>query len=285
MNYKKMSFVSGIVIFWGLVIVLVSIIGLAEKRIFFSHDYIIYVKFQDIIGLRDNSHVYMRGYKIGTAKDVQFLPDGVKLRVDINKKYSIPLDSEFELNTVSMLGEKAISITPGTSTEYFKHGDFAIGQNKDLMVEAKKLIGDLRSKTKDGELRDRVQKLSATIDRLYSVVDKLDTKIDQVNIPMYNEQIKSIGDAGKSIKDLADKNNVQIESTLKQLNDAAVKMTTLSQTLDKIAVKVNDGDGSVGALVNNKEYIENFNNTLLEITTLIADLKNNPKKYIDVSVF
>lgn len=141
MDYKKMSYVSGIVIFFSMVTLLLAVIGLAEKRIFFTKDYVVFMKFADVIGLQDQSKVFMRGYRIGTTKEVQFKEDGVIVRVDINKKYRIPVDSKIEINTITLLGEKAITIFPGTSDKCFKPGDQLIGQNKDIMVQMKNILG------------------------------------------------------------------------------------------------------------------------------------------------
>ena len=38
MDYKKMSYISGVIIFFSFLILMMSIIWLAEKRIFFTRD-------------------------------------------------------------------------------------------------------------------------------------------------------------------------------------------------------------------------------------------------------
>jgi len=108
MDYKRMSFISGVVIFFSIIILMVTIITLSGKRIFFTRDYIIYVKFDDVIGLQDKAKVFMRGYRIGWTKDVYFEKDGVVVRVDVNKRYKIPVDSKIEINTISLLGERPL---------------------------------------------------------------------------------------------------------------------------------------------------------------------------------
>ena len=133
MDYKKMSYISGVIIFFSFLILMMSIIWLAEKRIFFTRDYIVYVKFDDVVGLRDHSQVFMRGYRIGWTKGVKFLKDGVLVRVDVNKKYDVPTDSRWEINTLNFMGEKAITVQPGKKDLFLQPGAEVPGYNRDLI--------------------------------------------------------------------------------------------------------------------------------------------------------
>jgi len=59
---------------------------------------------------------------------------------------------------------------------------------------------------------------------------------------------------------------------------------TLSST-DSILKKINRGEGSAGLFVNNDSLYNNLNKTTEDLDILIKDIKENPKKYINVSVF
>ena len=285
MDYKKMSYISGIVIFFSFVILLIAIIGLAEKRIFFTHDYIIYVKFSDVVGLQDQARVYMRGYKVGWTKDVQFKKDKVIVRVDINKKFKVPIDSKFEINTISLLGEKAITIIPGASDTILNHGDHVVGQNKDIMMEMKNILGILKSNIEQGELDVKVKQLSESIETFHSILGKIDKKIDKVNIDEYNTQIKNIGEAGKTIKTVLTESADSLQLSRRKFDKAIKDVSVLSSKIQEIAAKINTGEGTAGALVNDKEYIVKLDSTISELKLLIEDFKKNPKKYVNISVF
>ena len=285
MDYKKMSFISGIVIFMGFVILLLSIIGLAEKRIFFTRDYIIYAKFSDVVGLQDHAKVFMRGYRIGWTKGIQFEKDDVIVRVDINKKFRVPQDSKFELTMVSVLGEKAITIQPGSSLNFLQQGDIVTGENKDLMAKAEKLLNQMQATLEADQTQEKVKQLSESIALLHSFLEKVNTKINDLDMKEIKGQINYIGSAGESIKKLVDNNADSIAIALSQFNTVARNMTLLTDELTKISSRINQGEGSVGELVNNDNYIKNVNKTVEELHALIEDFKNNPKKYINVSIF
>ena len=53
----------------------------------------------------------------------------------------------------------------------------------------------------------------------------------------------------------------------------------------KILEKINQGEGTLGMLVNNDSLYQNLSSLSQELDLLLKDLQENPKKYINVSVF
>lgn len=285
MNYKKMSFISGIVIFFSIVIIMISILTLSGKRIMFSSDYIIYVKFSDVIGLQDQAKVFMRGYRVGWTKDVEFVDDGVVVRIDIKKRFKIPKDSKFEINTISLLGEKAVTIHPGTSKEYLAQGDHIVGTNKDMVIQMRQVLESFKKDLDKGDVAARIKDLSEAVTTLKTVLNKLDKKIEKFDVNRLNQSIAELNKAGQSVSGFMNKNSDSLSLAISNFKNSMQEIGVLSKKLNQIAEKINKGEGSAGLAVNDKTYIQKFDSTLTEINTLIKDLKKNPKKYIDLSIF
>ena len=55
--------------------------------------------------------------------------------------------------------------------------------------------------------------------------------------------------------------------------------------LNEVLSAVNDKDGSVGKLLSDGELYENLTEASDNLSVLLADLKENPYRYINVSVF
>ena len=55
--------------------------------------------------------------------------------------------------------------------------------------------------------------------------------------------------------------------------------------VNDLVTKVESGQGSLGKLVNDEELYKELENTSEEIGLLLQDLRLNPKRYINVSVF
>jgi len=54
---------------------------------------------------------------------------------------------------------------------------------------------------------------------------------------------------------------------------------------DSVMAKINRGEGSLGLLVNDPALYRSADSALRELQSLIADMKRNPKKYVNVRVF
>ena len=55
--------------------------------------------------------------------------------------------------------------------------------------------------------------------------------------------------------------------------------------IDKITNQINNKEGSLGLLINDKQLYNNLQNASKELEQLLRDLKDNPGKYVQFSVF
>lgn len=287
-----MSYISGIIIFLAFIIFFGSVLWLSGERILSLKEYRVYFKFPDVVGLRDRSQVFMRGYRIGWTKEAKFDSDGVLIRVDVKRKFKIPIDSKIEINTLNLIGEKAITITPGTATQWLQPNEVLYGENKDIMILAKNIFAEFKTKMDAGEFYTRILEVSQTLGSFHSLFEKLNAKIDKLDMDSYNRQIQQIGQTASALRNLIDetqkdinKFSLQSSASMQNFDQALQQFSTLSTELIQISQRLNAGEGSAGELLNNKEYIQNLNSTISDLKLLIDDFKKNPKKYISVSVF
>jgi len=56
-------------------------------------------------------------------------------------------------------------------------------------------------------------------------------------------------------------------------------------TGDSVLTKINRGQGTLGLLLNDPSMYRRTDSVLTELRSLVADLRNNPKKYISVRLF
>jgi phospholipid/cholesterol/gamma-HCH transport system substrate-binding protein len=54
---------------------------------------------------------------------------------------------------------------------------------------------------------------------------------------------------------------------------------------DSLLARVNDKRGSLGLLVNDSRLYHNTDSLMIELRALVADVKKNPRKYVNVRVF
>ena len=69
--------------------------------------------------------------------------------------------------------------------------------------------------------------------------------------------------------------------TDKELYD---RLNSTANRVDELTRKLNEGEGTAGQLLHNKEMYDNMNAAANELKGLIADIRKDPKKYLNVKV-
>lgn len=72
----------------------------------------------------------------------------------------------------------------------------------------------------------------------------------------------------------------------KLLTDDALfnRMTELTARFEKLAAGLEAGEGTAGALLKDKQLYENMNKTVAELSGLVAEIRKDPKKYLNIRV-
>ncbi len=299
MTYKKMSYIAGLIVFLAVIVFLSGILWLSGNQIFFSNEYKLHILFDDAVGLQDQAPVFMRGYKIGSTKEVEFEEEKIRVTINVDKRFRIPADSEVEINMLNFLGEKGIMILPGDAKEYLEPNSVITGENKDLMSIAKNILFTAKEKVEEGDLNRVIANVSESVESFSKLLGKVNTKVDNLDMALYNRQIVELGQAGKGLKEFlevaqGETQNFSAESrvsldkfnqTLDQVNDTLEQLAALSSELGAIARDINMGRGTAGELLQNKVYIESLNETIKQLTAFLEDIRENPKKYVKFSIF
>jgi phospholipid/cholesterol/gamma-HCH transport system substrate-binding protein len=62
------------------------------------------------------------------------------------------------------------------------------------------------------------------------------------------------------------------------------RFTSVGDRLDKVIASLQQGDGTAGQLLRDKQLYENMNSTMAEVRSLVADIRKDPRKYLNVRV-
>ena len=78
-----------------------------------------------------------------------------------------------------------------------------------------------------------------------------------------------------------------ISDTLAKANLAGTlsNVNSVLSRVDAITTKIDNGTGSVGLLVNDNALYNNLNKSATQLNALIEDLKLNPYRYVNFSIF
>jgi len=274
-----------------------------------------YAKYQNTKELKPSDAVFVNGFQIGNVYDLEASNDVSIILVTIKLKsyYQIPDNSIAEIES-TILGSESIVITPGNSTSFLKSGDTIATRNsgnflgsisEKLAPVADQLQGTLASL--DTVLRNFNSVLDpATKGNLQGVIANLHKATSSIIVSasalenMMNQQSGALAHSLNSLDSFTGNlaaNNQKITSTLDNIEkttdnlskadiDGAVNsLKTSVDKLDTVMAKLNSSQGSLGAMINDKELYNNLNNTVCSLNTLMDDLRVHPKRYVNVSVF
>jgi phospholipid/cholesterol/gamma-HCH transport system substrate-binding protein len=292
------------------IIAFIWLYSFLKGRDVFNPNATYYSIYNDIGGLTETNPVEINGYKAGVVQDISFINDKsgrLLVTFSIDKDFILPEKTTAEITTFSLVAGMKIRLVFGNGSGVYKNGDTIPGILSESIL------------TKMGnELAPIREKLTGMI----AVLDSVLTGINDVMSPEFrnnmrgtmanlnsasknmNEMINSkdaglkpmIADMNKFSRMLAE-NSEKLGSTIGNLKtisdtlaaaDLYATVTNLKVTLEKtssIMGKMSKGEGTAGQLFTNDSLYINLNKSVESLDLLLKDLKENPKRYVSVSVF
>lgn len=189
----------------------------------------------------------------------------------------------------------------GTIGKFVNDDAFYVNLNRTIM-QTEKLLSDIRS----GEgTAGRIVSDPTLYNQLNETITQLRRVVDQVN-----EQILAgRGTIGRLLKDeelynkanslvgKLDETSARIERTMakvergegnlgKLLNDEKLfqDIRASAESLKNMTTRLDRGEGTAGLLLKDERLYENLNNVSAEITKMLYDFRQNPKKYLSIKV-
>ena len=252
--------------------------------------------YEQVNGLQDAATVVISGVKVGQVTGVVLNTEqgGVDVTLSIDSKFDIPTDSRAMIFSAGLMGGKSIEIKLGEAKEYLESGDaIQTGVTLDMFDTLANELGDI--KVKVSTLLDNLNQTIEGVDSLIDDNSKSLTKtIASLNAVMADLKKSNIisnidGFCATLNQNGAKLDNIitDINSVTKTLNEqnAGEKLSQAINEVNTLLAKVNSGSGSIGNLVSDDKLYKELAQASQNLSTLLADLKENPKRYINVTVF
>ena len=299
-------------------IALLAIIGFVflfqfmKGKSLFTTDNIFFAKFDNVEGLAASNPVSINGLKVGqvdkiipiTEKDgkIHFV---VKVMIDDNYEFS--KKSTLEIFEPGLMSGKEMRINLAYGQPMAKDGDTLagafqlsmmnnissqVGPVKDQLQVVLKRVDSLMINAKsitDAENQAAIRSLLLNLNRTVTSLEGTSRSANSLmanNDPRVQKMLDNANLATISAKTAIDKyGKVAEEVDVKKLNNTIDKLSLTADKLNSVISGIQNGEGSLGKITKDEELYRNLNESSQNLNKLILDLKENPKRYLNFSVF
>lgn len=283
-----------------------------KGRSVFSTDNVFYAKFDNVDGLQQSSRLSINGLKIGQVDKIIPVTDksgkiSFVVKVLADNQFEFSRNSTLEIFESGLMSGTEIRINPVYGAPYAKDGDtlksnFELSMMKSLGGKVEPVADQLQSALKTiDSLSANLNKVvgdqnRAEIKALLSNLNRTVASFEQTSrytnamLSSSNPKLQSVLDnasvATISAKNAMDKYGKVAENIdVDKLNNAVDKLSVTADQLNNVISGIQRGEGSLGKLTKDEQLYHNLTKTSENLNALIEDLKANPKKYINISVF
>ncbi len=276
---------------------------------FFKKTTHIYAVFPKLGALDKSNVVKVNGLPIGTVYEFASTDKEVSsilVTINLTKDVNIPRDSRAYIAS-SIVGASSITIDIGSSNEYLKHGDtIQTSINEGILGDLTSQVTPTLSKTRNAidSLTMLIGNFNRVLDpntqnNLQSIIANLNRTSAQIqNLLAAQSRVlsESLDNVNEITGNLAN-NSDRINSTIENMETTTGKLAQvdIQKTLDSLDQSVNNlktftnnlnqKDGTLGLLMNDKTLYNNINYAIIGLETLMDDIRVNPKRYVNISVF
>jgi phospholipid/cholesterol/gamma-HCH transport system substrate-binding protein len=253
--------------------------------------------------------VSISGKKVGTITAMHFTSrndtSGVTIDLDIRDEFFglITSDSRAVIKSLGVLGDKYIDIVLGRSQQPLKNDDFLPAAMEpgveELTASALKTMSEIAS------VSEKINRGEGTIGRLISSTELSDRLVGAAS--GFEEISKRLLHGPGPVATLLNDDSLahRMKTGINDLSMLAASLRSGQGTLgklfmdeslyqslasfsrrsDSLMARLNDPRGSIGRLTRDAEFYTNVNRTLASLDSLLVDLKQNPGRYVKVSLF
>lgn len=268
-------------------------VNFLKGRNVFSNSNTYYAVYNSISGLSASASITTNGYHIGNVSDITYdfnTPDRIVVALNIDKNLRIPQGSQACLVN-GLLDGASIDLRMSRSNNYYMEGDTIAAMN------ALGLTGQIEE---------------VMLPQITAIMPKIDTLISSlgaiVGNPSISQSLTNVESLSQKLNHTAGQLNAffhkelpllvtNLQGTSENLyhitgglREADLQLTlarvdTTIQNLQMLSEKLSSNESSLGLLLTDSTFYSNLNGICNNANALIEDVKQNPSRYINISVF
>ena len=269
----------------------------------FQDSRVFFVKYKNVEGLATSAPVTINGLNVGKVNDIKFADGngGLVVKFTVDNAFVFSKTSKVRIYSDGLIGGKSLGIFLEYDPKNIaKSGDTLSGAIDGGMLDAvTKALGPLENR-----LTSTLISVDSMLLSVNDILDK-DTRLHlKQAIQNLNGTMSSLNGASGKLNTLLANNAGKMDRTFTNLDEMSLNFSKFSDSLaqiqtgklvadlqdvigrfDAIVTGLDNGEGSVGKLLKDEKLYENLEGASKELEKLLEDVRLNPKRYVQVSVF
>jgi phospholipid/cholesterol/gamma-HCH transport system substrate-binding protein len=233
---------------------------------------------------------------VGIVNDVIFDRQGsVIVEMRINEKYVIPANSEATIKPNGIFGDMLIAVQPrGITADNYQPGDtIPAGKGTPTMDQIITRLDSIGKTVSEVTNEFDVQLVrGGGIEDFRKTLAETNRFAVQLNAIAAEQSRQLTATMASLRRTAAALDSAKLDSVVNNLQTTSANMARLTSNMEKtttelntVLAKINNGEGTAGMLVNDTLLYSNMRNLVARMDSLTADIKKNPRKYINLEIF
>ena len=280
-----------------------------------SHDTMIVGKYGNVQGLQNSNPIVINGLQVGTVYKITTDKDMRQIFVEMNitKDINIPKNS-IAIIKGNPIGTTSIEIKLGDAVQNLKNKDTVYteanaGIFDDVLKKVDPVLYEVRkavtsidtllgkfNKILDPTASGNISSVLANLNRVTAMMVYSTASLNTLLDTRTGALSKSLNNVSAITANFAS-NNEKINHVMSNLDKTSSKFAELNfkKTLDTLDRTINDlrnmvgkfnnNNGTLGKLINDPALYQNLASTGNKLNLLLDDIRVNPKRYVNISVF
>jgi phospholipid/cholesterol/gamma-HCH transport system substrate-binding protein len=293
MTQSRLEWKVGLFVFIGLALLAALLVEFSKGLTLFRPTYTIYLRADNVGGLKQRAGVMMSGVQVGTVSDIELAPDGksVVITLRLYKQYAVHKDADFIIDQSGFLGDQFVAIEPKDNSGPVFHDQdranalppfnlqqftrSATGFIQRIDETVKKLDDAFANITRLLLTPETLTNLSVTVvnlrgfsERALVVANNLNGVLI-TNSPAVAQSASNLVVFSKQLNEFADGLNGVLATNREALHVSVDNLRDSTETLKNLLNEVEAGKGLAGDLLKNEQIATNVSEIAqnLSITT------------------
>lgn len=309
MTYSKNSLLPdeaklGMVFLLAIIIFVWGLFYLKEWRVT-GETYLVDVRLSSAVGVKSSDPILVGGVRIGKVEAVTLddMSPIVTLRVD--EPFEIPEDSQVEVISRSVMGEKSINIRKGVSTVMVPPGGTIEGTTapgiSEMFTQVDSVTVNMRNLLKNANILldpERDKSIKSSLTGMHDLIIEVRQALKRESA-QFNRVVSNMDSLVVNAKNLSETERDKVSSMLDNLESTSGRLNTMvddlqatSTALGNILTRIDRGEGTIGKLLQDERLYEDavrvagkMDRLVTSLDELVVDLKSNPGRYVTVEIF